>query len=194
MLFFAFDAYFSLLSFPLSLLSLSLHHLFLLPSLFLFSQFLFRYDFAGNHPIFIENRMWWSANQLLPNNLEKGTLRGVDQFTNMILEQCHERVYSTDRGVTMEPLGLYIIRGDNVYVYCWCACCCNVHPNACFSSWFSFLFFNSSFLSVALTVFMRSCVCVCVCVLLFLFCFLYFVFLIFDCFLYSVFCFWFMYV
>jgi U6 snRNA-associated Sm-like protein LSm8 len=44
-----------------------------------------------------------------------GTLRGVDQFANVILESCHERVYSQE-GVEQVVLGLYIIRGDNIAV------------------------------------------------------------------------------
>jgi U6 snRNA-associated Sm-like protein LSm8 len=43
-----------------------------------------------------------------------GTLRGFDQATNIILERCHERVYSPDEGVEMISLGLYIVRGDNL--------------------------------------------------------------------------------
>ena len=43
-----------------------------------------------------------------------GTLRGFDQQTNLIVENCHERVYSTENGVEMAPLGLYVVRGDNV--------------------------------------------------------------------------------
>ena len=34
----------------------------------------------------------------------------------MILEECFERVFSTDMGVEQVPLGLYIIRGDNMCV------------------------------------------------------------------------------
>lgn len=45
-----------------------------------------------------------------------GTLRGFDQVTNVILEGCSERVYSSERGVEEAPLGLYMIRGDNVCV------------------------------------------------------------------------------
>lgn len=45
-----------------------------------------------------------------------GTLRGLDQLTNLILEDCHERVYSTKSGVEQLPLGLYIMRGDNIAV------------------------------------------------------------------------------
>mmetsp|Transcript_8986 Transcript_8986/g.19272 ORF Transcript_8986/g.19272 Transcript_8986/m.19272 type:complete len:102 (-) Transcript_8986:951-1256(-) len=45
-----------------------------------------------------------------------GTLRGYDQTNNLILEDCTERVYSTKSGVEVLPLGLYMIRGDNVAV------------------------------------------------------------------------------
>mmetsp|Transcript_10081 Transcript_10081/g.19000 ORF Transcript_10081/g.19000 Transcript_10081/m.19000 type:complete len:100 (-) Transcript_10081:200-499(-) len=45
-----------------------------------------------------------------------GVLRGFDQTTNLILDECHERVYSTKSGVEMIALGLYVIRGDNVAV------------------------------------------------------------------------------
>mmetsp|Transcript_3333 Transcript_3333/g.4633 ORF Transcript_3333/g.4633 Transcript_3333/m.4633 type:complete len:98 (-) Transcript_3333:1519-1812(-) len=43
-----------------------------------------------------------------------GLLRGVDQVTNIILNECHERVYSPDSGVEQVVLGLYIVRGDNI--------------------------------------------------------------------------------
>ncbi|XP_076065738.1 U6 snRNA-associated Sm-like protein LSm8 isoform X2 [Oratosquilla oratoria] len=43
-----------------------------------------------------------------------GTLKGCDQTINLILDECHERVYSTQRGVEQVVLGLYIVRGDNV--------------------------------------------------------------------------------
>jgi U6 snRNA-associated Sm-like protein LSm8 len=45
----------------------------------------------------------------------KGTLKGYDQTVNIILDDSHERVYSTDEGIEQVVLGLYIIRGDNVY-------------------------------------------------------------------------------
>jgi len=45
-----------------------------------------------------------------------GTLRGVDQVTNMILSGCKERVYSEDEGVQEVELGLYILRGDSCAV------------------------------------------------------------------------------
>ena len=43
-----------------------------------------------------------------------GTLKGFDQFINIILEDAIERVYSPDEGVEEVPLGLYLIRGDNI--------------------------------------------------------------------------------
>lgn len=46
----------------------------------------------------------------------QGTLKGVDQAVNLVLDKSHERVFSTDTGVQVEVLGLYIIRGDNMYV------------------------------------------------------------------------------
>ncbi|VAH24008.1 unnamed protein product [Triticum turgidum subsp. durum] len=66
-----------------------------------------------------------------------GTLRGFDQATNIILDESHERVYSTKISTSLPPplllicsqgvmlmlegvqqlvLGLYIIRGDNIGV------------------------------------------------------------------------------
>ncbi|KAK6269733.1 hypothetical protein POUND7_006838, partial [Theobroma cacao] len=45
-----------------------------------------------------------------------GILKGFDQATNIILDESHERVYSTKEGVQQLVLGLYIIRGDNMYV------------------------------------------------------------------------------
>eukprot|EP01040_Poterioochromonas_malhamensis_P004669 gene4669-5004_t len=43
-----------------------------------------------------------------------GHLKGYDQAINVILEQSHERVFSEDKGVEINPLGLYIVRGDNI--------------------------------------------------------------------------------
>src|SRR5277367_3093208 len=43
-----------------------------------------------------------------------GTLKGFDQTINIILDESHERVYSTSQGVEQVVLGLYIIRGDNI--------------------------------------------------------------------------------
>ncbi|XP_013794608.1 U6 snRNA-associated Sm-like protein LSm8 [Limulus polyphemus] len=45
-----------------------------------------------------------------------GTLKGFDQTINLILDESHERVYSSSHGVEQVVLGLYIIRGDNVAV------------------------------------------------------------------------------
>lgn len=43
-----------------------------------------------------------------------GQLTGYDQLQNLILQQAEERVYSVDAPVEVVPLGLYLIRGDNV--------------------------------------------------------------------------------
>lgn len=45
-----------------------------------------------------------------------GTLKGFDQTINLILDESHERVYSTHQGVEQVVLGLHIIRGDNVAI------------------------------------------------------------------------------
>ena len=42
-----------------------------------------------------------------------GTLRGVDKVTNLVLANTHERIYSVHAPVVVNPLGLYILRGDN---------------------------------------------------------------------------------
>ena len=43
-----------------------------------------------------------------------GTLIGHDQVQNLILNDAKERIYSEDADVEELPLGLYVIRGDNV--------------------------------------------------------------------------------
>ena len=43
-----------------------------------------------------------------------GTLKGVDNGTNVILDDSHERVFSTDQGIERHQLGLCVIRGENV--------------------------------------------------------------------------------
>ncbi|KAI7870683.1 hypothetical protein BDF14DRAFT_1879272 [Spinellus fusiger] len=42
-----------------------------------------------------------------------GNLKGTDQTANIILEKCHERVFSME-GTETVPLGLYMIRGDSI--------------------------------------------------------------------------------
>lgn len=46
----------------------------------------------------------------------QGTLKGFDQSINLILDDSYERVYHPDKGVEQAVLGLYIIRGDNMWV------------------------------------------------------------------------------
>jgi len=43
-----------------------------------------------------------------------GTLAGNDQVQNLILNDAVERVYSSEDDVEEVPLGLYLVRGDNV--------------------------------------------------------------------------------
>lgn len=45
-----------------------------------------------------------------------GTLKGFDQTINIVLDDSHERVFSTTAGVEQIIHGLYIIRGDNIAV------------------------------------------------------------------------------
>lgn len=45
-----------------------------------------------------------------------GVLRGFDQTSNVILSDCQERVFDTEKGVEQVVLGLYVIRGDNIAV------------------------------------------------------------------------------
>lgn len=43
-----------------------------------------------------------------------GILVGHDQVQNLILKDAQERIYSEEEDVEIVPLGLYMIRGDNV--------------------------------------------------------------------------------
>lgn len=45
-----------------------------------------------------------------------GTLKGFDQTINIILDESHERVFSTASGIEQVVLGLHIIRGDNIAI------------------------------------------------------------------------------
>lgn len=45
-----------------------------------------------------------------------GTLKGIDNGTNIILDDSHERVFSEDQGVEKHHLGLCVIRGENVAI------------------------------------------------------------------------------
>ena len=51
-------------------------------------------------------------------------LRGCDQAPNLVLADCHERVYNAKAGVESLPIGLYFIRGDNVCVLLVLFVCC----------------------------------------------------------------------
>lgn len=43
-------------------------------------------------------------------------LRGIDQTLNVSLEKTFERLYSVDKGIEDNDLGLYIIRGEMITV------------------------------------------------------------------------------
>jgi U6 snRNA-associated Sm-like protein LSm8 len=43
-----------------------------------------------------------------------GILKGFDQVQNLVLSESHERVFSEDKGVSQQVLGLYLIRGDTM--------------------------------------------------------------------------------
>ena len=43
-------------------------------------------------------------------------MKGFDQTINIVIDDCHERVFNAITGVEQVPLGLYIMRGDNVAV------------------------------------------------------------------------------
>lgn len=44
-------------------------------------------------------------------------MKGEDQCVNIILDNCQERIYSIDEGVKMDEIGVYLIRGDDMYIY-----------------------------------------------------------------------------
>lgn len=45
-----------------------------------------------------------------------GQLMGHDQVQNLILNEATELLYSEEESVEQVPLGLYVIRGDNVAI------------------------------------------------------------------------------
>lgn len=46
----------------------------------------------------------------------QGIMVGYDQKSNVVLSDSKERVYSMDDGVEEIPLGLYLVKGDQMYV------------------------------------------------------------------------------
>lgn len=42
-------------------------------------------------------------------------LRGIDQVTNVILEDVEERIFSPNEGVKVENYEVYLCRGDDTY-------------------------------------------------------------------------------
>ncbi|RDX42440.1 hypothetical protein OH76DRAFT_1488649 [Lentinus brumalis] len=45
-----------------------------------------------------------------------GVMAGFDQKSNVVLSDSKERVYSMEEGVEEIPLGLYLVKGDQMYV------------------------------------------------------------------------------
>lgn len=69
-------------------------------------------DWGHREKFYLYNWKWWLRSQLCV----QGTLKGFDQTINLILDESHERVFSSSQGVEQVVLGLYIVRGDNVWV------------------------------------------------------------------------------
>lgn len=46
----------------------------------------------------------------------KGVMAGYDQKSNVVLSDTKERVYSMEEGVEEIPLGLYLVKGDQMCV------------------------------------------------------------------------------
>jgi small nuclear ribonucleoprotein (snRNP)-like protein len=55
-------------------------------------------------------RKLWSLNRI------QGVLAGFDQKSNIVLADSKERVYSIDEGVEEIPLGLYLVKGEMMFV------------------------------------------------------------------------------
>jgi len=56
------------------------------------------------------------ADRISDINFSQGILAGFDQKSNIVLSDCKERVFSMDDGVEEIPLGLYLVKGDMMYV------------------------------------------------------------------------------
>merc|ERR1712130_321839 len=83
----------------------------------------------GTHPIFESDfdcltDMSALLDSLVGNKVEiitndgrvvVGILKGLDQVVNVVLANTEERVFTAE-GVDRQPLGLYLIRGDNVAI------------------------------------------------------------------------------
>jgi U6 snRNA-associated Sm-like protein LSm8 len=45
-----------------------------------------------------------------------GLLKGLDSVGNLVLENASERTFHLDKGMQLEPMGLYLVRGDSLCV------------------------------------------------------------------------------
>jgi len=53
---------------------------------------------------------------------KQGVLKGFDQCINVVLDDSFERVFSLKEPVEAVELGLYIVRGDNMYALSFHPC------------------------------------------------------------------------
>ena len=44
-------------------------------------------------------------------------LRGIDQVTNVVLEDVEERIFSIDKDMEIERSEVYLFRGDDMYFW-----------------------------------------------------------------------------
>ena len=62
----------------------------------------------------------------------QGVLSGYDQRSDIVLSEAVERIYSMDEGVEEVPLGLYLVKGDQMYALCadrfFLLCCLPRYP------------------------------------------------------------------
>ena len=80
---------------------------------FIFIIFLRNFAYFG---LCVENGNSHKKKKKIKKYIHKGTLKGYDQVTNIVLEECHERIYSKHGPTETNVLGLYVIRGDNIAV------------------------------------------------------------------------------
>ena len=52
----------------------------------------------------------------------QGKLAGFDQRSDVVLSESVERIYSMDEGVEEVPLGLYLVKGDQMCVLLSVSC------------------------------------------------------------------------
>ena len=63
---------------------------------------------ANDGRVFIVRITWFTHMQ--------GMLRGIDQVTNLVLEDVEERVFSKTNQMTVDTYDVNLFRGDDMYV------------------------------------------------------------------------------